>query len=38
MDFESLRFIRHFQIVNCDNQDELIADESRMQACEFAGH
>ena len=38
MDFESLRFIRHFQIVNCDNEDELVADEARMQACEFAGH
>jgi len=38
VDFEDLRFIRHFQIVNCDNEDELVADEARMQACEFAGH
>ncbi|MDO8630472.1 MAG: hypothetical protein Q7R41_08260 [Phycisphaerales bacterium] len=37
MDFESLRFIRHFEIINCDNENDLVEDESRMQECESAG-
>lgn len=38
MDGKDLRFIRHFQILNCEDEDNLVTDESRMQDCEFAGH